>query len=404
MTGPGDMRFGNEERKEVLDVLESGHLSRYGALDDPGFKQKVLTLEKEFAAVCGVGHAVATNSGTSALLIALLAAGIKAGDEVLVPGFTYVASISAIIHARAIPVLVEIDESLCVDPEDARSKITSRTRAIMPVHMLGNPVNMKAIMTIAEGYGLTVIEDCCQAGGASFDGRRVGSFGEFGAFSFNRYKMMSTGDGGMLVTNDTPLYERAFAVHDQGHIPLRSGGKIAGHPRSLIGLNLKMNELTGAVALAQLRKVDGMLETLRRNKAMFKAELTSLVPDMKFRTINDPKGECATILTVLFPSRERAETVASRIGTQMVGKSGWHVYGLMDQIVEHKTPYPDWSEPARFAQPGDLPRTDDILGRAVNISIGVVDKGIGASFGVNITSNRPEILEAAATFAWACRE
>jgi len=407
LPGPGAYSFGDEERKEVLDVLESGHLSRYGSADDPGFRRKVITLEEEFADFCGVRHAVATSSGTGSLLIALLAAGVGAGDEVLVPGFTYVASIGAIVHARATPVLVEVDESLCIDPHDIRAKITPRTKAIMPVHMLGNPCDMAAIAAIAAEHNLVVVEDCCQAGGASFADRRVGSFGQFGAFSLNRYKMMCAGDGGIVVTDDTELYERAFALHDQGHIPLREGGKTAGHPRSLIGLNFKMNELTGAVALAQLRKLDGMIETLREKKTAFKAEVASLLPELpgaRYRTLNDPAGECATLLTVLFDDVERADRVAARLGTRTVGSSGWHVYGLMDQIVEHKTPLPDWSEPARNAAPGDLPRTDDILRRAVNISVGVVDSGIGASFGVNITSTHHEIVAAAHQLADACRE
>jgi dTDP-4-amino-4,6-dideoxygalactose transaminase len=288
-----------------------------------------------------------------------------------------------------------------------RAKITPRTRAILPVHMLGNPCDMAAISALAAEHNLVVVEDCCQAAGASFGGRRVGSFGQFGAFSLNRYKMMCAGDGGILVTDDTDLYERAFALHDQGHIPLREGGKTAGHPRSLIGLNFKMNELTGAVALAQLRKLDGMIATLREKKAALKAEIAALLPEIpggRYRTLNDPSGECATLLTVLFDSTDRADRVSQRLSTRTVGASGWHVYGLMDQIVGHKTPLEDWSEPARCAQPGDLPRTDDILGRAVNLSVGVVDSGIGASFGLNIHSTRDEIAAAARTFADACRE
>jgi len=404
------MSFGIEEKAEVGDVLSSGHLSRYGSPGDTGWKRKVLTLEREFAEMCGVRYAVATSSGTSALLVSLLAAGIGPGDEVLVPGFTYVASIGAIIHARATPVLVEIDESLTMDPVDMLKKITPKTKAVMPVHMLGNPCNMNAIMDHADSGNLAVVEDCCQAGGASFESERVGSFGDFGAFSFNRYKMMSAGDGGILVTDDKDLYERAFAIHDQGHIPLREGGKIAG-PRSLIGLNFKMNELTGAVALAQLRKVGGMLEVLRQNKAEFKSQIIHLLTPpnsggggIEFRIINDPDGECATLLTVLFDSRERAETVAERLGTRTVGESGWHVYSKMDQIVEHKTPDPRWSIPTRFRKPGDLPCTDDILSRSVNLSVGVVDSGIGASFGINITSDLEDIIEAAIKFADACHE
>ncbi|WP_165975318.1 DegT/DnrJ/EryC1/StrS family aminotransferase [Actinomadura rubrisoli] len=401
MAGPGAYVFGDEERREVEDVLTSGHLSRYGSADDPGFTQKVHTLEQEFAAHCGVAHAVATSSGTGALLISLLAAGIGPGDEVLVPGFTYVATMGAIVHARAVPVLVEVDESLTMDPQDLRRKITPRTRAVLVVHMLGNACDMRQIRKIVEERDLVLIEDACQAGGGSYDGRALGSFGALGAFSFNRYKMMSTGDGGIVVTDDQRLYERVFALHDQGHIPLRAGGKMAGHARSLIGLNFKMNELTGAVALAQLRKVDGIVATLREKKAALRARIPDL-PGVRPRVLNDPAGDCASLLTYLFDEREHAEAVAARLGVRTVAGSGWHVYGLMDQIVEHKTPVPGWSEPARYAQPGDLPRTDDILGRAINISVGVVDNGIGAGFGINIASSDAEITLVAERFAAAC--
>jgi dTDP-4-amino-4,6-dideoxygalactose transaminase len=384
-----------------MEVLESGHLSRYGSLDDLSFGHKVYSLEQEFAALCGSRHAVATSSGTGSILISLLALGIGPGDEVLVPGFTYVASIGAIVHARATPVLVEVDESLTMDPADVRAKITERTRAIMPVHMLGNPCDMTALRQIADQYGLSLVEDCAQAGGATFRGKRVGTFGEYGAFSLNRYKMMAAGDGGIIVTDDQDLYERAFALHDQGHTPLRDGMKEAG-PRSLIGLNFKMNELTGAVALAQTRKLDWMLETLREKKAQLKAQLP-VVDGMRFRTINDLEGECATLLTVLFDTREQAERVAGNIGGRTVGSSGWHIYHRMDQIVEHKTPGADWSQPARHRNAGDLPRTDDILSRAVNLSVGVVDSGIGAGFGINFGSTSAEIAEVAGRFAEAVR-
>jgi len=388
----------------VLDVLASGHLSRYGQLDDPGFGHKVYSLEQEFAQFCGVSHAVATSSGTGSLLISLLAAGVRPGDEVLVPGFTYVASIGAIVYARAIPVLVEVDASLTIDPVDLESKITDRTRAILAVHMLGNGCDMDAVCKIAADHGLILIEDVCQAGGGSYKGRRLGSFGEFGAFSLNRYKMMCAGDGGIITTDDRSLYERAFALHDQGHTPLRHGMKEAG-PRSLIGLNFKMNELTGAVALAQLRKLEDMLTALRSRKAALRAAIEAAMPaerDFVYRTLPDPDGECGSLLTVVFDTPGRAAAVAERLGVRTLSGSGWHVYGLMDQIVEHKTPAPDWSPPARFAQPGDLPRTDDLLSRAVNISVGVVDAGIGAAFGINIHADEAEIEAAAATFAAAC--
>lgn len=399
MAGPGAYCFSDEERQEVMDVLSSGHLSRYGDLEDSGFKHKVYSFENEFAEYCGVNHALATNSGTSSLFIALLAMGIGEGDEVLVPGYTYISSISSIIYARATPVLVEIDESLTIDPTDIERKITPKTRAIMVVHMLGNPCKMTEITAIAKKHNLLIIEDGCQAAGASYQGKKVGSIGDIGAFSLNRYKNIVTGDGGVITVNDKALYERAFAIHDQGHRPNRSSKDAAG---SLIGLNLKMNELTGAVALAQIRKLDGMLQTLRQNKRLLKDKLTTL-KHMKFREINDSAGECATILTIIFDDAEMANAVCERLGTKTLSQSGWHVYSNMEQIVNHKTPVNNWSERARYATPGALPQTDAILARSVNISIGVVDAGLGASFGINIHSSEEEIDKVARKFIEACQ-
>jgi len=384
----------------VLDVLQSGHLSRFGDLDDPRFKHKVYDLEREFAVFCGASHAVATNSGTSALLVSLHALGIGEGDEVLVPGFTYVATYGAIVHARAVPVLVEIDESLTIDPSDLERKVTDKTKAIIAVHMLGNPCDMSAVTAVADRHGLHLIEDACQAGGASFQGRRVGSLGTVAAFSFNRYKLMSAGEGGMVTTSDPALYERAFAVHDQGHTPLRSGKTQT--DRSLIGLNLKMNELTGAVALAQLRKLEGILAALRERKDL----LWSLIEDVEgvtARRLNDTDGECATFLTSIFDDPAHAASTAAALGVQTLSETGWHNYRHMDHVRDHRTHRSGWSSRSRFAQPGDLPRTDDLLSRSVNIAVGVTDNGLGSGFGITVHSSLDEIEHVARRFSDAMR-
>lgn len=400
MAGPGAFCFGDEERKEVMDVLSSGYLSRYGSLDDPNFKHKVHSLEQEFSKYTGARHVIASSSGTNSLLIALLALGISAGDEVLVPGYTFIASIGSIIYSRAIPVLVEVDESLTMDPEDLERKITDKTRAIMPVHMLGNPCDMDKIMEIAEKHNLVVIEDGCQAAGASYKGKKLGTIGNIGAFSLNQHKNIAAGSGGLITVNDDALYERAFAIYDQGHKPNRSGKEIG--ERSLVGLNFQMNELTGAVALAQVRKLEGMLQTLRAKKRELKDKISN-TPGVQFRKINDIDGECGTMLTVIFDTKEMADKVSSQLGSKTLAHSGWHVYSNMEQIMEHKTPVKGWSEPARYAQKGDLPKTDDILSRAMNISVGVVDGGLGSAFGINIHSTPEDIEKAAAKFIAACQ-
>jgi len=396
MPGPGAYLFGEEERKELLDVMETGYLSRYGKENDPAFKQKVVTFEKEFAEFTGVDYCIALSSGTAALVTSLAALGIGPGDEVIVPGYTYIASISSIIFAKAIPVLAEIDESLNIDPEDISKRITKKTKAIMPVHMLGNPCDMDKIMEIAKEYKLNVIEDCCQAAGASYKGKKVGSIGDIGAFSLNIFKTITAGDAGMVVTSDRDLYERAFGFHDQGHKPKRMGLEIGN--RSIIGMNFRINELTGAVALAQGRKLEKIVKILHEKKRKLK-EAISEIDNVGFRKIND-EGECGTLLTLLFKDKEKADKFADKIGTETLVHSGWHVYNNMEQILNKKT-VTEYRCPFVCEKYGKkieyrahmLPKTDDILERAVNISVGVVDKGIGAPFGISIISSEEEIKE-----------
>jgi dTDP-4-amino-4,6-dideoxygalactose transaminase len=398
--GPGSYVLGEEEKKELLEVIESGGLFRYGVPGVDGFKHKVASFEKEMAELIGVKHTVATSSGTGSLLCCLAALGIGAGDEVIVPGYTFIASISSIILSNAIPVLAEVDRSLTIDPNKIEELITPQTKAIMPVHMLGNPCDMDAIMSIAKKHNLFVIEDCCQAFGASYTGRRLGTFGDIAAFSLNIFKTITAGDGGAVATNDDMLYERAFGFHDQGHKPSRMGVEVGN--RSIVGMNLRMNELTGAVSLAQIRKLDGILEKLRGKKTKLKNMLGKL-PHVSYRTINDEKGECGTLLTLLFDTKENAEKFCEAIGTKPLAYSGWHVYNNMEQILNKVTgakancPY----ECPRFPVKREykkhmLPQTDDILDRAVNISVGVVDKGLGSPFGININSSDEEIDAAAA--------
>lgn len=393
MSGPGAYLIGKEEIDEVMEVMSSGYLSRYGQLDDPNFKHKVYALEQEFAKYIGVKHSVATSSGTSALLIGLLAMGIEPGDGVIVPGYTFVACYSAIIFAGGIPVLAEIDDSLTIDPTDIEKRITPRTKFIMPVHMLGNPCDMDPIMKIAKRHNLNVIEDCCQAAGASYQGKKLGSIGKMGTFSLNVFKTITAGDGGMVVTDNGDLYIRGFGIHDQGHSPNRSGIEVG--KRSILGLNFRINELTGAVALAQLRKIDKITSTLRENKRKFR-EAIGDISGMKWRKINDSKGECGTLLTAIFDEAKHAAKVAEKLQTKTVSESGWHVYSNMEHVMNHLKSI------GRPHGKGILPRTDDILARSINLSIGVVDAGLGSAFGININSTDQEIKTAARRFREAC--
>jgi 8-amino-3,8-dideoxy-alpha-D-manno-octulosonate transaminase len=393
MPGPGAYWFGKEEMESVMEVMQSGYLFRYGSENDPKFLHKVSTLETEFARYCGVNYALATSSGTASLLVSLLALGLKPGDEVIVPAYTFVATYSACIFAGLVPVLAEIDESLSLDPDDIEHRITPRTKAIIPVHMLGNPCNMDRIMEIAQKYNLWVLEDSCQAAGASYKGKKAGTIGDMGAFSLNIFKTINSGDGGLVVTNNQRLYETAFGVHDQGHKPNRFGVEVGA--RNILGLNFRMNEITGAVGLAQLKKLDRIIAVLREKRSKFK----SLIADaggFKFRILNDPEGDCATICTVIFNTREQAVKVSKALGSKTVDQSGWHVYANMEHVLNHL------KEVGQPHTKGSYPKTDDILSRAMNISIGVVDGGLGAGWGININSTDDEIEAAAEQFIKAC--
>jgi dTDP-4-amino-4,6-dideoxygalactose transaminase len=394
MPGPGSYWVGEEEKKQVLEVLASGHLSRYGNLEDPKFTRKVFTLEEEFARYVGVPYALATSSGTSALLCCLLAAGLKPGDEVIVPAYTFVATYSAAAFLGLVPILCEIDESLDLDPTDVERRITPKTRAIMAVHMLGNPCDMDAILAIATRHGLLVIEDACQAAGASYRGRKVGSIGDMAGFSLNVFKTITAGDGGLVTARTEAHYKTAFGFHDQGHSPLRAGVEVG--RRCLLGLNFRMNEITGALALAQLRKIDLIIAALREKKRKFKDQIAD-IPGMHFRKLNDASGECGTLLTVLFDDARRAASVAGALGTKTVAKSGWHVYANMEHVNQYL------KEQGQPCGKGAYPRTDDVLSRAINLSVGVVDAGLGAAFGININSTDAEIALAAQRFRAACK-
>jgi dTDP-4-amino-4,6-dideoxygalactose transaminase len=403
MAGPGMELIGEDEKQELLEVIEAGYLFRYGDLSNPAFKAKVYQLEQEVAKMTAVPYAVAVNSGTSALWVALSGLGIGPGDEVIVPGYTFIASISSIIYARAIPILAEVDKSLNLDPEDVRRKITPRTKAIMAVHMLGNPAKLDELKAIASQHHLLLVEDCAQAFGASYRGKPIGSIGDVGTFSFNIYKTITAGDGGMVVTRDEAAYKRYFGIHDQGHSPLRQGVEVGKRP--FVGLDFRMTEIQAAVLLAQLRKVDGLLRRLRDTKRRFKAAIADL-PGLEFRELPDPAGDIATILTVFLPAEAIARQVARELGTKVVADSGWHVYTNMEQILEKRTvtaegcpftcPYYKGGE-VKYAK-GMLPQTDALLNRAINLGIGVADPGLGSAFGVTIRDGYDVIEQRAAKF------
>lgn len=387
MPGPGVDLLGAEELAELHDVIASGRLSRFGP-DDPSFPAKVRRFEETVAELAGTSYALAVNSGTSALFIALVALGIGPGDEVIVPGFTYVATISSVVYARARPVFAEIDETFDLDPADVEARITPRTRAIIAVHMLGNPARIGELQAIADRHGLVLLEDCAQAFGATYRGRWVGTHGAAGTYSFNESKTITCGDGGLIVTSDQALYRRMFAMHDQGHSPNRRGIEIGARP--FLGLNFRMTELQGAVLLAQVRKLDQIRDHLRANRDLVLG-IISEVPGISFRVLPDPDGDIATHLVVIFPDATIAQAVTAELGSSTFSTSGWHVYAEMEHVLAGRTitgrgcPFDcsctDSGAPGYHV--GMLPSTDRLLERSMSFSIGVVDPNL-APYGLRM--------------------
>jgi len=403
MPGPGVELIGDEEIAEVLEVLTSRFLSRYGPSDDPAFGAKCRRVEQEIAALAGVKYGLALSSGGSGgLWLSLLGLGIGPGDEVIVPGFTFVATISAVVYARAVPVLAEIDHTFNLDPSDVEARITPRTKAVIAVHMLGAPARLTELKAIADRHGLALIEDCAQAFGASFGGRGVGGIGTIGVYSFNEYKTITCGDGGMIVTDDEGLYERCFAMHDQGHAPDRLGSKYATRP--FLGMNFRMTELSGAVLLAQLHRLDAIRAHLRANKAIVTAALADLT-GLEFRSLADPDGDVATHCVVVLPSAAIARDIAAEVGSITLAESGWHVYTNMEHVLAKRTvtgkgcPFDCrcFNEEDVVYRRGMLPRTDELLARSISFGIGVFDTNL-APFGLRMRDDADVARERAAQF------
>lgn len=387
MPGPGLDLVGAEELAEVTEVLTAGHLSRYGPEDDT-FPAKVRGFEELIAELSHSKYALALNSGTSALYLALVGLGIGPGDEVVVPGFTFVATLSSVIYSRARPVLAEVDETFNLDPVDVEARITPRTRAIIAVHMLGNPARLDELKSVAGRHSIPLIEDAAQAFGASYHGRWVGGHGAVGIYSFNEFKTITCGDGGMLITDDEALYRRAFAMHDHGHSPNRRGIEVGNRP--FLGLNFRMTELEGAVLLAQVRRLDRIRDHLRTNRDLVRRVIAD-VPGVRFRILPDPDGDLATHLVVIFPDMTTADAVTAELGSITLATSGWHVYSQMEHVMAGRTitgrgcPFDCLCTDSRPAavRKEMLPATDRLLQRSMSFSIGVLDPNL-APFGLRM--------------------
>jgi 8-amino-3,8-dideoxy-alpha-D-manno-octulosonate transaminase len=372
---PGFEIFGDEERKEVQDVLETGVLFRYGFDGVRKGHWKAKTFEAELANRIGAGYCHLSSSGTAALRIALAACGIGAGDEVIVPPFTFIATIEGILDAGAIPVFSEIDETLCLDPEAIESVITLRTKAVMPVHMCGAMAHIEEIRSVCNQKGLLLIEDACQSLGATFNGKSLGTFGQMGCFSFDPVKTITCGEGGAVVTDDKALYTLADAYADHGHDHLGNDRGLEDHP--ILGTNFRISELNAAVGLAQLKKLDVILEKQRLHKKAIKDALAGF-PEISFRNIPDPKGDSATFLSFFLPDESRAREAAASLENAGVDScfywydNNWHYIRQWDHFKALKSPARlpiTLIEALPEYEKMQFPRSDRIMGRNISMLI-----------------------------------
>jgi 8-amino-3,8-dideoxy-alpha-D-manno-octulosonate transaminase len=378
---PGAMMIAEEEKQAVMRVLEDRNLFRfYGPSDQPS---RVLRFEEALAEHLGARHALAVTSGTAALHTALVGLGVGPGDEVIVPAYTFIASAAAVIAARAVPVICDVDDSLGMDPADVERRITPRTRVLMPVHMMGASADMEGVMEVARRNGLKVLEDACQALGASHRGRRLGTIGDAGAFSLQLNKIITTGEGGVVVTSDRKVYERALIFHDdagifRGHEPLAEP--------YFAGVNYRMNELCGAVAAVQLERLEGILAALRARRTEIQRGIASTLASrgVTTRLAHDEAGEAGTSVVLYLADSETAERVAAALRAENIGAGvmfhregpDWHVAYHWDWVIkqtmatEHGCPYacPLYDGNYQFDRES-IPRTIDLLGRAVRFDL-----------------------------------
>lgn len=376
---PGYEWIGETEKEQVNEVLDTGILFRYEFPKARKGVYKVKEFEDKFAQYTGAVYAHAVTSGSAALKVALASLGVGPGDEVITQGFTFIATFEAIIEAGAVPVPAEIDETLNLDPEDFEKKITDKTKAVIPVHMLGSPARIQQIIEIARKHGLKVIEDTAQALGAAVGGKKLGTWGDMGTFSFDFYKTITTGEGGMVISNDRDLYLRASEYADHGHDHNPEVGR-ALEGRNFLGFNYRMNELQGAIGLAQLSKLDDMISRQYENQTLIREALESF-DGVTMRALPENGKDSFSHICFFLPNAEKAVAFHKSITEKGVSSiyfvnNFWHFLPNWEHLIGKKTP---WPGPHPFGGPlygrefnyskEMLPASTAILERLVTIPV-----------------------------------
>lgn len=376
---PGYELWSDAERKEVMDVLETGVLMRYGFDAARKGAWKAKELETAICQTFGCSYAQLTSSGTTALTTAMSVLGIGAGDEVIMPCFTFVASFEAILSVGAVPVLVDVDDTLTLNPEAVRKAITPKTKCIMPVHMCGSMADMDALKAICKEHNLLLLEDACQSIGGSYKGQYLGTIGDAGTFSFDFVKTITCGEGGVVMTNREDVYINSDALTDHGHD--HKGADRGADLHHHLGYNFRISELHAAVGLAQVRRLPEFLAIQKKNAAQLKS-LLSQIPGISFRRVPDEKGDSCSFISWFLPSEKATRAVVEALRREgvLAGSfywfdNNWHYIRKWDHLKEASTHnrLADVQQAALLRlQEQDFSISDAIMGRCISTSISLL--------------------------------
>ena len=374
---PGLEFFGAEERKQVNDVLETGILMRYGFDGPRKGMWKAKEMEEAICETFGCKYAQLLSSGTAALTTAMSALGIGYGDEIILPAFTFVASFEAVISVGAVPVLVDVDDTLTLNPQAVRNAITPKTKCIMPVHMCGSMADMDALVAICKEHNLLLLEDACQSIGATYKGKKLGTIGDAGTFSFDFVKTITCGEGGAVMTNREDVYIKSDGYTDHGHD--HKGGLDRGadlHP--FIGYNFRISELNAAVGLAQIKKLDNFLKIQRSNNKMLR-QILAAVPEISFRRVPDQDGDSCSFLSWFLPTETITKEVVAEMKTQgiLAGNfywfiNNWHYISKWHHLKNSITLnhlHPDLKAAVMHHANKDFSASDAVMSRCISTAI-----------------------------------
>ncbi|MCU0629368.1 MAG: DegT/DnrJ/EryC1/StrS family aminotransferase [Methanoregulaceae archaeon] len=359
---PGWELIGKEERDAVNHVFDHGGvLYRYGWADKRENIYRVDDFERAFAKKMGISYSLALCSGTAALIAGLKALGVKKGDEVITQSHTFIATVEAIVESGAVPVIADVDRTLNMDPVDLKRKITPKTRAVIPVHMMGVASRMKEIQEIARAHNVPVLEDNAQSCGGEYRGKKLGTIGDAGITSFDFGKVLTTGEGGMILTDNETIFRRAREYSDHGH-ELNPNFPRGEDTRSMSGVNFKMTELQGAIGLAQLKKMDYIISCQRKNKLAIKDGLSG-IGQITFRDVPNPEGDTGDSVIFFFEDREQTKKfmklwIKKGFGTKNLPDAiNWHYAGTWDHILHNYKRYAGKDLSKTFRQSDDLLRS-----------------------------------------------